>query len=394
MKRKSLLVMAGVLSLVAVLLLPALLVGCAKQTTQPSTTSSQAAKSSSTSALSTSASPTAKPSPSPTTTLSRQQQLEAGARKEGSIIFWASFATDVDKWLTKFKERYPWLKVETWQADNTTVAEKVIAENKGGAHNVDVLGMADEVWLLFPQSLLAKHDWPNASYYPADAVQWNGLYIRTHFNLNGPAYNTKILTGANVPKSWDDLKDPKWKGKSAASLSAEEAPLGLAAIWGTGGKLDWDRSFSFWREVFKNTEPRIVNLYTGPTKLLGAGEFEVFNYTATNVAMKEKELSGLPVAPVPLSPLPAKPSGIGILKDAPHPNAARLFADWLTSPEGAAIFTSIMFSPSLNTGAGDTAANRILKEKGIGSFMMTPVMTAENLNKSREFWKELTGAKK
>ncbi|MBI2853849.1 MAG: extracellular solute-binding protein [Chloroflexi bacterium] len=382
MKNRNSLLLAGVTSLVTFTLLASLVVGCAK----PTLTSPAPTRSASSSATAKTTSPVdSKPN--------KQAQLEAAAQKEGSVAYWASIAIDADKYLLKFKQRYPWLKVDVWQADNQLIIEKVRGEAAAGQYNADLMGMSSDYWSTFDTSLLADYEWANASYYPPDTFVRKSVMLAYVIPM-GAAYNSKLVTGDKVPKAWEDMKDPKWKGKTAASLSSRDAPLMLAALWGSEGKLNWDKSFSFWRDVFKETKPRSVNLYTGPVKLLGAGEFELFVYSPANVPIKEKLDGGLPTDAVPFSPVPSKTTGFGILKNAPHPNAARLLADWLTSAEGATEFSEVMFYPSLHKSAS-ARVDRAFKEKAMNLYLVNPsVFTAENFEKSTAFWNELMQANK
>ncbi|MBI2848067.1 MAG: extracellular solute-binding protein [Chloroflexi bacterium] len=383
-------------------LVGSLVVGCGKSS--PSTTSPQSTSKATSSApasstttttkpATTSAATTAKPtttSAPPTSSANRQQQLEAAAQKEGKITFWTSFGTLADTYLAPFKKKYPWLQVEVWQATNEPIGQKFMAEAQVGTHTADVLGLSEEVALAIPASLYGKYEWPNTTDWPATSKQKDGLYLRSHMNPMGPTFNTN-LAGANPPKKWDDLKNPAWKGKAVAATDSEEAPLMTALIWGQPGQPAWDKSFAYWQELFTTLQPKTTTGYTPPTKLLGAGEYYLFVYDSGAVALREMMTSKLPIALLP-DVIPAKPSVLALPKDTPHPNAARLFLDYMTSPEGATLFSNTMYSISMSPSAANSEPNKVISEKGIKLFVVTAdQMSKENMKKSGDFWRKLLG---
>ncbi|MBI2854339.1 MAG: extracellular solute-binding protein [Chloroflexi bacterium] len=289
-------------------------------------------------------------------------------------------------------ERYPWLQLETWDATGTVLIEKLVSEARVGRHSVDVMAMEEQGVRLIPKDLLAKYDWPSAAKYPSEALEGTeGLYMRDALAFYGPVYNTKIVPPTKAPHSWQDMADPKWKGKTAVPLDADEAPLMLAAMWGSNGKLAWEESFAFWREVSKNTKPKTVKGYSEPTRLLGAGEYELFLWDASSIAL-QAQLAGLPVAFASVDRFPAAARIKTILKNAPHPNAARLLVDYITSTEGSRIYADVGAYISLNPEAAEALLNRQMKETGTKLYIVpTELESMENLKKSADFWAALLG---
>lgn len=335
------------------------------------------------------------PAPASTTpasaTLSREEQLVAAAKNEGKVAFWAAQADQVQKFLPKFKERYPWLEVEAWKDTAQAYSEKIINEAKAGKTTADVLMFGEEDIKLLPTELMAKYEYPNMAHL-AGVLPTGSLYLRYTMMYHAPAYNTNLVPPADVPKSWDDLKNPKWKGKAAASLAAIDAPLVLAALLGRDGQLDWDKSFSFWEEVFRNTEPKPVQGYTGPTNLLGAGEYQLINFVSGPTVTTAKVSGKLPVDLAPFTRISGKYTCLTILKNAPHPSAARLLVDFMTSVEGSTAFNDAFFMVSPNPQV-TSIANTMMKEKGVEIVPVTNFITDENVTKSQQFWVGKLGVK-
>ncbi|MBI2854344.1 MAG: extracellular solute-binding protein [Chloroflexi bacterium] len=396
MERKRLSVLVALVLPALVLFASSSIVACSSSTTPRPSSSSTAQPSA---IPSSSPSPTVKPSPlpspsaSPSPTVNRQEQLEAAAKKEGAVTFWATYATEANKYLAPFKERYPWLKVEVWQSTNAPIVDKMLAEAKASKYSVDVFGLAEETAVQVPASFYAKYDWPSAAKWPAETRQQEGLYLRTTVNAQGPVYNTKAVPAAEIPKTWEDMANPRWKGRTVVSLETDEAVLVLAAMWGEGkeGKLDWDRALSFWQNFFKNTQPKTGSGFTTPTKLMVAGEYDLFPYGSVNAAVRMKATEGSPLGFIPVQ-YPARPSVLAIAKDAPHPNAARLLADYMTSDEGSVLFSNTMYMASLSPAAENSIPLRMYAEMGLKRYILpAALMTAENTKKSGELWKKLLG---
>ncbi|MBI2854337.1 MAG: ABC transporter substrate-binding protein [Chloroflexi bacterium] len=338
-------------------------------------------------------SPTAKPISSPSTwpLVDRQAQVEAAAKKEGKVVLWSPHAKLAPQFLAKFKERYPWLQLETWDATSTAIVEKLVSEAKVGRYSVDVISDGEQQVRLIPRDLLAKYDWPNAAKWASEGLGGTeGFYVRDVIGFYGPVYNSKLVVGADIPKTWNDIKDPKWKGKTSLALDGDEAPLMLAAMWGGNGKLAWEESFAFWREVSKNTKPKTVKGYTEPTRLLGAGEYALFIWGSSGVTLRAQTDGGLPVAHPPLDRFPGTAKVKTILKNAPHPNAARLLVDYITSTEGSRIYADVVGYTSLNPEAAGALANRRFKEIKV-YIMPSELESTENMKKSADFWAALLG---
>ena len=104
-------------------------------------------------------------------------------------------------------------------------------------------------------------------------------------------------------------------------------------------------------------------------------------------------IKGAPVAIAPLGKVPGSKVGIALVKNAPHPNAARLFIDWLTSPEGMLAYADptlmLVAAPELQ---GKARANRFLSSLGVTyDLMPDELATPQNVNKSVEFWQKAVG---
>lgn len=157
--------------------------------------------------------------------------------------------------------------------------------------------------------------------------------------------------------------------------------------------LNWEKAFDYWTEVYNNTEPAVQRGYGTPMELLASGEAGLFLYSSWGSGMGYKE-KGAPLEFVSATPVTTYRAYV-IPKDAPHPNAARLLADFMTTPEVELIITDIGWASTLSPEAAEKAkANKYIREAGIEPIPMPlELMTEENFKKSSDFWFTLLGLK-
>lgn len=321
---------------------------------------------------------------------SSEQQLIEAAKKEGEVVFWSFSFTAPEGLVKAFQQKYPFVKWKYWDAgSNPEIVAKVTEETKIGRYSVDVIHLTSIDFQAFAaQGLLKEYDWPNTKSWIHQPN--NNLWRNTTASLRSPIYNTELMAAAEAPKSWDDLKSTKWRGKSANSNSARNFPLQTAYLWGDGEKLDWEKSESFWTEVVKNTRPRMMSGFTGPTELLAAGEFSLFLIGSLST-YTSFVLRGAPVRLANVGKTTGSPHGLTIMKNAPHPNAARLLIDFMTSEEGLLLFANQQGSPALSPQVAKKAiADRMLTQAGLEYTLMPDKFeTLENRQRTTTFWNKL-----
>ena len=146
--------------------------------------------------------------------------------------------------------------MKIWDGRTEQVVNKIITEASAGRFSPDILLLSSRgLPRIHKAGLLQKYDFPKRTnkwaYQPG-----HGFWKVHTASVRLPAYNKNLVSAADVPKSWDDLKDPKWLGKSVISLSGADAPLLFADLWKKpNGELNWEKAFSFWREVIFPSQP-------------------------------------------------------------------------------------------------------------------------------------------
>lgn len=325
--------------------------------------------------------------------LSREQQLIEGAKKEGEVVWWVGGALDESEKLEKlFNERYPFVKLTIWKGRAAEVLTRLLEEAQAGRHRVDLIQLSTEMLSVRDHGLLAVYDFPKSAGWADQPRDRQWINITTNGRV--VVYNTDLVPPAEVPRSWDDVKSTKWAGKTMMSSSGMDFPMLWAHLWRENNKLNWDRSLGFWRDVVRNTRPTVASGFTATVQRLAAGEFAFMPGISTPATMRFMR-QGAPLGIAPLGAIPGVPTAIALLKNAPHPNATRLFIDWLSSPEALLLYANSAMTNVLDPTIGQKAiANATLASLGIKMDVMSfGDMTEENVAKSSDFWLKTLGVK-
>ncbi len=246
------------------------------------------------------------------------------AKAEGVAVVWGPQRGEVE-WLAKaVPEAFPGLSVE-FVGDNDVVT-RAIAEARGGRHQLDMLWNSVTASVPVAQrNLLVAVDW-KALGVPDPQTAFNGQMLYANKVLYAVAYDPKKVQAADLPKTWDAYLDPRFKGKLAASLFLlPRLTGGLALAWGEEKALQFARDLVNTQDVLLTRAPRETFVESGE-RLLAFGEIE---NTYRRHALEGKAFGVSIPEPVVMVQF-----GSTVMAKAPHPNAGRLVAAWLATPEG------------------------------------------------------------
>jgi iron(III) transport system substrate-binding protein len=250
------------------------------------------------------------------------------AKKEGKVVWYTSLALSSSEKVAKlFEAAYPGMKVEVHRTGSQRILQRVMQELSANIKNADVVHTSDagHYVLLKEKKLLAKYTPAGIDRFPSSFKDKDGYHYGLRATVNVIAYNTKAVAAADAPKTWTDLLDPKWRGKLVTAhpgYSGIIATHVLALVQVHG----WD----YWKQLAQN-KPMIVQSAVDPSGVVGSGERAVAvnggDYNFFQVKQK-----GNPVEVVfPKEGVPLVVSPSAITSFAPHPNAARLFTDFIFS---------------------------------------------------------------
>ena len=252
------------------------------------------------------------------------------AKKEGKVVWYTSLAlTSAEKVAKLFEAAYPGIKVEVHRTGSERILQRVMQELQANLKIADVVHTSDagHYVLLKDKKLLAKYTPAGIDGFPASFKDKDGYHYGLRATVNVIAYNSKIISAAEAPKTWKDLLDPKWKGKLVTAhpgYSGVIATHVLALVQLHG----WD----YFKQLAQN-KPMLVQSAVDPSGIVASGERPVAvdggDYTFYQVKKK-----GNPVEIVfPKEGVPLVVSPSAITSFAPHPNAAKLFTDFIFSRE-------------------------------------------------------------
>jgi iron(III) transport system substrate-binding protein len=254
-------------------------------------------------------------------------RLEA-AKKEGKVVWYTSLAlSSAEKVAKLFEAAYPGVKVEVHRTGSQRILQRVMQELQANIKNADVIHTSDagHYVLLKEKKLLMKYTPAGVDAFPASFKDKDGFHYGLRATVNVIAYNTKAVPAGEAPKTWKDLLDPKWRGKLVTAHPGYSGViathvLALVQLYG------WD----YWKQLAQN-KPMLVQSAVDPSGVVASGERPVAanggDYTFYQVKKKGNPIEI--VFPKDGVPLVISPSAIASF--APHPNAARLFTDFVFS---------------------------------------------------------------
>jgi len=263
---------------------------------------------------------------------SQSKDLIAGAKKEGKVLLYTALTLqEIDEMVGPFNKKYPFVKVESFRGNALQLLQKITMESRAGRAQVDVAQFNGfDAWQLQKLDLLQSYRSPEAVKFADIYKDPSGYWTTLYANYLVLGYNPKIVSAADVPKKWDDLLQSKWKGDKFA-LDRDNAVWysGLALYWGK------EKADKFMRAL-ADQQPTMRKGHTLIATLLSSGEFPLGLVYAHRVEeMKAKGINTIEW--VPLEPIVATPNVIGVGKNAPNINAAKLLVDFFLSKEGQII---------------------------------------------------------
>jgi iron(III) transport system substrate-binding protein len=256
----------------------------------------------------------------------REQRLLAGARKEGGLTLYSTMTLEDSRpLLAGFEKKYG-VKVTMWRGLNQKLVQRAVAEARAGKPAADAFeGSGHGMEILRREGLLQRFWSPAFADIPPEAFPRHGDYAPDNLLFFVMGYNTKLVAPADVPRSYDDLLQPRWAGNLGIEASDVVWFAAVAKAMGTKGLAYFERLAAM--------RPQVRSGHTLMTELVAAGEIPIV-LTLYNQAVDKLKDKGAPIAWKPLPPAFGRADGIALARHAQHPHAALLFADYVLSPEG------------------------------------------------------------
>ena len=270
-------------------------------------------------------------------------ELYPKAKQEGNLIVYSVWDVEHLKVITDaFMKRYPGIKATYWQGRNPEIVTRALTEFQGGQASWDVV-LSDNA----PPVIRAAGAIMNY-----DTVQRDVLYLHdptmptVSLQVQALAYNTKKMKPADLPKSWEDVANPKYKGIVALDDPMRAGPLSSML---SGLKTEWkdDNRYSNFVKGLKALNVPVHQSTSAMFRLVISGEYSICMPALLHDVFEEIH-KGTPVNYNKSVPPVVFPRQAGIYVKAPDPNASKLFAEWLISEEGQKAIDSVGRETSRN----------------------------------------------
>jgi iron(III) transport system substrate-binding protein len=269
----------------------------------------------------------------------RMERLAAAAKKEGGFTLYTSLAEkDLPVLLPPFEKKYG-VKVKVWRASSVNVLQRAVTEASAHRYDMDMVLMSGpEVEALHREKLLQPVTSPHQRNLIPGAVPAHREWVSPYVSVWVQAYNTNAVKKQDLPKSFKDLLDPKWKGKLGIEAEDQEWLSTIAQEMGEA------QGVAFFRELAQKNGVSVRRGHTLLNNLVVSGEVP-FALTVYNYMPEQAKKKGAPIDWVGLEPLVGRPNSIGVALHAQNPASALLFYEYMLT-DAQEVLVSIDYVPA------------------------------------------------
>jgi iron(III) transport system substrate-binding protein len=269
----------------------------------------------------------------------RQQHLIAEAKKEGSLTLYTSITpANLDVLKTDFEKKYG-VKVIVWRAGDDKVVQRVLTEAKAGRAGVDLVHVNTlEMEQLHRENMLQKLKSPFANALIPSAVPPHGSWVATFMNPVVVSYNTDKVTKSELPKTYQDLLDPIWKGRLGIEANDQEWFSAVAKEMGT------EKGLKFFKDLVATNGLSVRSGHSLLNNMVISGDVPMGLTVYGHMPLLAKQ-KGAHIDWFTLEPVVALSFGAGLSRTAPRPNAALLFYEYLIT-DGQKLLSQMHYVPT------------------------------------------------
>ncbi len=307
--------------------------------------------------------------------LEREKKLIEGAKNETEMVWYTNTGLEnAARYIQAFKKKYPAVNAQVWRAKTRQVTQRVISEANAGRNIVDVIKPSTDLLpALLEKNLIGRYETPVRAIYPSHAK--GTFYTNMNYAFRVFAFNPRKVSAKEVPKSWEDLLQPRWKGEILFDESSLEEVMALLAAWGR------DRTVKYFTRLSQQALMIRVGRDT-TTQMMMAGEapIAVTTYAYNNESLRAKNA---PVDWVVEDLIPTLIYPLTMARNAPHPYSAALFYDFLLSEEGQRLIATegrVVAHPKVEP--------IYARMKELQGFLGTPRVQLNTLEQNHRFYKE------
>ena len=304
----------------------------------------------------------------------RDSRVLGGAHREGELLVYTSLNLKDSVPIKEAFEKKYGVRLELWRSSSEKVLQRALTEARGGRYAVDAFELnGPEMEALRREGLLEEFWSPQFRHLGPAAVPKHRQWVADRFNFFTIAYNTNLVKPADVPNTYEDLLHPRWVGR--LGIEAGDTDWFAAMVRAMGEA----KGIEFFRRLAQ-MKPQVRTGHTLMGELVASGEIalaaSIYNHNAERLAV-----SGAPIKWKALKPTFGRPNAVAVVKRAPHPHAALLFADFMLSLDGQNLIKErnrVPASPEV-----DTPLNKFPYQ------MIDPAVILDEAPKWEKVWSEL-----
>lgn len=270
-----------------------------------------------------------------------QERVLQGAKKEGRLVLYTGMDTEeANLYTAEFSKKYSFIKTEVFRSSGEKVQTRFLLEQRANTHTADIFQTSViQVYQLKNLKLLARYVSEEAAVYPAGFKDPQGYWTAFYQIPYVIGYNTRLVAPKDVPASYEDLLHPRWKGLIALETEEYQWFYHWMQILGRDKGLDFMKKFAG-----QNLQMRAG--HTLLAQLVAAGEVALATVVYSN-RVERMKASGAPIDWVRFKgPTITAINAVSIPDKAPHPNAAKLYVDFVLSREGQSLLRGLRRIPA------------------------------------------------
>jgi ABC-type Fe3+ transport system substrate-binding protein len=275
----------------------------------------------------------------------RQKMLVESAKKEGKVSWYTSLIVDqvVRPIKEAFEKEYPFLQVEYFRGNSERLVQKMFAEYQAKRYEVDMVDGTVTAPMVKKGGYLQRFYSPHLAEYPPELKDPQGYWAVSNVYYFSLGYNTRMVKPNEVPKTYEDLLNPRWKGQMMWSTSrGSGAPMLIGNILQTMGQ---EKGKAYLQRLKTQNVAKTTASNRQLLDLVIAGEYplalHIFNHHA-----HISKTAGAPVDWYALEPASATINTISPVTRSPHPHATMLLIDFILSEKGQKVFQAVNYLPA------------------------------------------------
>jgi ABC-type Fe3+ transport system substrate-binding protein len=275
----------------------------------------------------------------------RQKILIEGAKEEGKLMWYTTLIVDqvVRPVKEAFEKEYPFIQIDFYRGNAENLVRRMLAEYQAKRYDVDLVDGTVSPVMVQRAGFLQRFYSPFFAEYPAELKDSQGFWGATNLYFLTPGYNTRMVKLNELPKTYEDLLNPRWKGQMMWSTSrGSGAPIFIGNVLMSMGQ---EAGKAYLQKLKGQNIAKSTASNRQILDLTIAGEFPIALHIFNHHAYISKT-AGAPVDWYAIEPVTATIQTIALAKNTPHPHAAMLFLDFVLSEKGQKVFQQSNYLPA------------------------------------------------